>query len=1192
MLYINKDIVSAQYEKAAYQKDVYPYLTQKNNFKIYPFQLIGGATLSTFAGDKGLNSIVNNYSQYQLIFSGDSNVVAEWRNSYEEEVFEDQTDPTNSDKNFLRKYRKVGTYFKGIMIKNSDLNQVSTYSPETSIQQVVDVRTFTLLFVFDKNFKGNDELLTNFETYRWDLFMCPSIVKQWLPKQSVSYPKKGGKGEKTLFYDMQLFKLVSTYIYYNGTNDPQAISITFASANDFFANSGMSLNEYIRFGGAGETAAIPYEPLDNSEPVLDIDWLKDMAVRQAQVQIFGNAAISSVKFFGYRAKIGHSDEKKLDYIDISMPHEIYFAPFRFQAPIYDNTRFRSLSFTNFSYCYKSQIDAIAHYADLRAWLSKLTSDPTKAKQTEGVMILNKGLISEQVDYPQLEGVTVKGQYWNMDFLIGIPYDLTFFGENLLGNPFFQAFDPDTNKNVIAPNISANHTLYGLSDLLYVNSLVYYNVQQIPITVKSWLPITVDAFVGAGIHKSSKHFGGFYTRFTSWGLPIGGRLPLQVSSIQTIPYYSFIIPTSFVDYAWDVFGKTPGDDGVVKAVESFVVKWFTGGTEDDMVWDTYLPLDLFKNNTKDTILSIAGLNSATTSIAGELTDIVKLDRVKWNEATQLFEVLETAYKPSYMIGQSDQGGYWLTTLNSDSTDNLLKGMTQDASLTGFIVCGAEIDAIAKTDFRLSYFTTSYASQGGMEEINENEEVWNGYFKTKSTVSDNIYMWRNKIIHSNPFFETEKTFIFPKDSTPVIMPPSSLVWLKSDDYYYQEVVIYSPGKSDSMFDHWVQNSEKVDYYKCHWQYNSKTYTEEYLDVATIDVSGYIDPTRVVKKIKLLEWYPKFDISQYGKGEPAEGLSLDDMDSRSSDWEAWFAILTLNANFLWTNIVFDMIDLYAAIGWYADPLSWGYDRAFKPEPPFGWHEDNAEYRGVREASKEWIRGININIMLSSGVENYIDSDFHKNFYYPKLHVGTRYWMTSQPLTTGRGLPYYPSKLIDNPHQKFEVLRQNKLDNVPLTHSGTTDIIINCMYGVGPYNYAGSVNFTEDWAPLPYYTSWEANKSAIRPMNPFKYSLFDFSSKNRFDLYWGYDPDTKTISLKVELVWAGDGQPPVLKDHDGGLGLYYATKNCSVYAIDVTNIKIDGEWNQVYLLMQESSQAWLVAQIMNKFDDNDTALAITYEV
>lgn len=779
-----------QYNKAEWNL-IKSKVVSQDPIHLCPFRLESGAIVQTSTGYKGLNSIVNDYSQYSLIITGKETATIVWDNSVKitqnainisQKPPYKQSDAIDPLKNNIEKKFQVGDVIKAKLMSNIQTQQQNTFLPQADEQMMFNTRNFSVLIERDK---FNDDALENFfldngPAYEFKFFLAPQIDKEIIINKTFPI------NTNITRWNRQIFRPWKISWYTAGTNKKIGAMIHFESVNDLFSGLSLIIQQLISFGSVGAPYSLPIYDEENKKITLNENTLKFNGVTHAQVSFYGNHATMGIQFLGYESNVRKNKDNSYTET-ITALDEICFDD-QWQSALYDNPKFTALPIEHYKFLDMNPVIDEA-YKEWQDFIGSKTFDPFYEKHYEGHLTYNNSIAAKsQGQTPGDNPSKNIGNYlykWN---------DPSFLKNSIIENNFVGAFDNiyfskndkgkikgfEISKIDDRATYGSNLKYGSLSNFLSFNMELYANCDQIPTNIRCSLPISTSFNVGsvigkvAGIVAPEASFFGFFTQFINVTIPLGFRIWQKGINFGQFNTYNCLIDATTMDTLGSLFPATSKGKNI-------------------------LPTDALRYGTKDATLALTGQKNNLTAFCGSISNCKLLgifkdsdnshlgytnsynfdgsqdeidlpthfsgQKIKCNLIEKTGELAPDGVSKLYILQIIDNGLetvnlHTLPAPNNKTIPTLMnykyKNRKSDKS---FVLTGIKFKGIGKTDYRLTFFKNNSVDPIE-QEVFDNNMIWQGYFKTFSKEADNCWLISNSITFGSPFYDLKKTFIFPE------------------------------------------------------------------------------------------------------------------------------------------------------------------------------------------------------------------------------------------------------------------------------------------------------------------------------------------------------------------------------------------------------------------------------------------------
>lgn len=729
MIRLNKTQINYLYRNAQDIKGIVETASDVM-FGVCPFTIILGALNTTEAGYKPPNLIVNNYTNFNKVFTGRESILCVWDDCYDLDQVRTPIDKGGDETNNygivkVRQYddgSNGGNRFYGRLTQSAVATSFKPNSANDTMTQMGATKTVSLIFEYNKNERLFDEITNN-------------IYKMWvIPELFKFYDSNNHRYVST---DRQWYYLESCLIIYNAkTKNPEILQATFSSVNDVIAKSGLAIDQYIQINAPGDRCCFPTVNSDGLI-VCDEELLKYKPITHIQISLFGNVAFSSIVFMGRNCVSGNADYKW----KIEAPRFIF--PHKYQASSYDELFVNAVPETN----YYLMIEALpVIYEGFENWKDNISStyNAFMSKQYEGYIVSNitKTDATNQDTRIKPEE-SLHYQYWDPRFLNdnSVWPDTDY---SVVGSEYYN-INPNLYDSTIKFTYCGETAVklgnqseqnYSISTLNITTFFTHKQFYQLPIEVTQTTPVA----------WSSLPVIGSFINFLSLGLPFGFRLTSNLITPR-IPAITALYSCSQYDFLVNIFG-TKSNKGI--------------------------PFDVFRKDTTSDIYSMCGTTSQTTSLCFNLSNKIVIKPTK----------IDGSKNPLYLDKETIDS-VKLGQISKDKTKAYLIGGLLDLERlsvnSGFIIDSFAFQAIGQVPYRITFYSQTDNPQGNLDNKNS---VWTGIYKTLSSASQNTRQWTNFMILSNPQYNFKDTFYYPQN---VVNAPTEGEFNKVLDIGMDELLI---------------------------------------------------------------------------------------------------------------------------------------------------------------------------------------------------------------------------------------------------------------------------------------------------------------------------------------------------------------------------------------------------------------------
>jgi len=695
--------------------------------QVYIFNFIGilGTINTTEAGYKPANTIINDFSTYQKVFTGRESVLFVWNESYDlEQVNKDALDGSA----YIKKTYKPGTFLHGVITNLSTQTEFGSQAGFTTENQIKTVS----IDIYPKakklgNNDLNDDIAEDIKKYMYQFFVIPEI--SFFKEQSEFVNNIGGS-DLYKDQDKQWLYISDATIKYSGNtknSDIVSISLQFSSLGNKLQKSGLAINEYIRNARPGQ--GYPYPYVDKTQPIenqvqLDKVRATSTPITHGQLSLYGLAGLNNMQFRGNVVEDIKDDHGNIIGTNIKASGRLY--PYIFQAPEYDPLSKVGLHSTNFYATQKYESVVDSYYQNYKTEFAG-NYDDNAVKNFEGHLRPEGESANDTIATNTPDNNNHRKAFWDKTFLAtGGFTDYDFNVEACSSfhiNPRAMTKDPNDPEELGLKTFNpSTMVVKGVAQWIMINSFIYEALYQVSYSNKQTTQYALN---------SLPTIGGFLNRFT-FGMNLGFK-DVDSADIPKYPYTDFLIDAE----AYDSYNQT-----------------LYSTTDNNIANKGILPLDIFNNDNVNSLGQLVGTNTMMTAFAFTLTNRFALEPTKFDGT-----LLPTEFITGDMIGQvdvSDPNNKKAYLVNHTLT--LESPVPQGGSFTGYALDSHSFQGFFKGEYRFKYFSQVINPEGV---INDNYSVYQSQHISNASFSNNTRLWTNFSILGNPTYKFDEPFKYPQD-----------------------------------------------------------------------------------------------------------------------------------------------------------------------------------------------------------------------------------------------------------------------------------------------------------------------------------------------------------------------------------------------------------------------------------------------
>lgn len=402
-------------------------LTKENSFLVFPFDLTAGYITSTENGLRQNDNIdIEDYSNFQRIFTGLESMIAQWQGAY-------KVEKKTPDATVLTKTYQVGRSIRAF-IPSEDMS--ASFEPSTISGD------FLAEFTEESFEMHTYEELEDKDLFR--LFIIPELHEnKWL------YVGK------------------ATNFYWNG--EYHHSEITLQTLNNKIAKSGASVESFVQRGAPGEGYAWPITDKDGNVAI-DQARAADVPITSMQVELSGAAAINTFIAYGRPTITKKENGTTITTFNPDIAPPRLLLPIRIETPIPSPENTRPSAETDF---YVGDMSPTL-YEQYNDWKDQFSAsfDLSQRSQFEGVLI--GGTMADlRNSNPLAGGGTHDHIMWDSKWKINIPTKTR-----------------DTRPNGMTDDNITLNGLYFLNEVLSHEFFITSHITTLPLSVQQNIPWTV------------------------------------------------------------------------------------------------------------------------------------------------------------------------------------------------------------------------------------------------------------------------------------------------------------------------------------------------------------------------------------------------------------------------------------------------------------------------------------------------------------------------------------------------------------------------------------------------------------------------------------------------------------------------------------------------------------------------------
>lgn len=599
------------------------------------------------------------------------------------------------------KQLQIGDVFYGNIL--SDQLGI-TYSATPANNAFIQEQAIKNVVINIPNEPKNFDFINNIVANLYKLYMIPEVNKVI-------------NIDKSIKVDRQWYILeVASKTYNNENKELAYIQCTFSSLNDKLAHSGLAINQYVQLGAPGDPVALP--ALDeNNNIILDSNYLTPLPVTHCQISFYGSVKPISIALWGRDIDNNPANTKQHKYRQY--PSKLLF-PWQYQCSTYDPVSFQALPETNYVLTVQGQ-SVMDSYQDWQKVISP-NYDDGATKHYEGHLRTN---VEKTKNTNKVDVSNRLVNYWDNNFLNGA--EIEDYNYATVGNPYFQYYNKNNKKFIGNTHYNMNNNKFKqLNTINALHYFIYNPISEISLTVRETIKINLNTI---------PVFGSFMNFFVG-GLDIGAKLSSNLL-IPQFPYINGLISAELYNFYTTLLYSSQSTNPAL------------------------IPLDVFRNETPDTIQAVLGTASHMTSFTFNLTD--KLSMARFDINSQEFN--DNIVQETINLGQLDIKNKNLVNLlakEDSSTPLLNEPKFTNINIVKWAIDMIDIKVVGKSNFKITFYSMLDNRNGA---VNDNFSIWSGTYQTVGKASNNSRLIQNTFILANNTFKFDQSFNYPQ----AIQPP---------------------------------------------------------------------------------------------------------------------------------------------------------------------------------------------------------------------------------------------------------------------------------------------------------------------------------------------------------------------------------------------------------------------------------------
>lgn len=705
-----------------------------SKWKIFPITISNGAIPLTETGYKPINSKITDFGQYELILSGNTPIVLQWKNSTK--IYQKNKgikDPitnkvTKQDQFYTKKYQ-VGDYWNAFLIDDNSGVDFGSLSSNELFKTIGTTRQYTLV-MFEEHITIDDYLQ----------FFCVFNDEN----------ENIGGSEKNQDRQVLYISNVSNYYSpYNGAFSMQVL--TFSSVNDRVSASGQTTLGFMNWSSPGSGYAFP--TIKQGIVTLNRTLMRDIGVRYAHRQSYGLELLSSCYYYGRPIIQG---QKPIQIGNDEIFEQKVYASRRLFiagnndsssttvknngglfAGINDPISTNSHPETTFYNIMDARPTGFTNYKDWQSFLSAKQFDMLAEKDFKGMLAFDKNKAKSSNGSDIGNAKMFWDSEWNISNITGK------YNVDMSSN--FKYKDPNTNVIIGSAEVDyARISQKYMSAILNFNSVIFSSLIQMSYDSTQWIPFAL----------SSIPLVGKLLNVLTLGIPTGFIITQNSDQYKRMSYFNGFMSAFFTDNLDKIFGN--------------------GGL---------IPLNAFSNNSDFSLGKMLGANVSTTAMTMKLTD--RINVYPWNAKTgtklttkeqiSTVDLSQQRNNKVYIMAEDSEFLDIKSTLTNEDTNcqwNPTPTGVLDGQNYAYIIDTIVSQSLHQGEERHTFYADNpFTYQGDYSEISVAQFRYNNM----GALTNNIFNWTTvyKLNHDEYSETEETTFSYPAH----ILPPDPMDIAKS-------------------------------------------------------------------------------------------------------------------------------------------------------------------------------------------------------------------------------------------------------------------------------------------------------------------------------------------------------------------------------------------------------------------------------
>ncbi|WJG70204.1 hypothetical protein [Spiroplasma ixodetis] len=176
----------------------------------------------------------------------------------------------------------------------------------------------------------------------------------------------------------------------------------------------------------------------------------------------------------------------------------------------------------------------------------------------------------------------------------------------------------------------------------------------------------------------------------------------------------------------------------------------------------IPLDVFRNETPDTIQSVLGTASHMTSFTFNLTDRINLQNFNINDGSISSQEIYDTVNLGQLNGSGGKDTISLLAKENSLIPLLNEPKFTNTNIVKWAIDMIDIKVVGKSNFKITFYSMPDNRNGA---VNDNFSIWSGTYQTVGKASNNSRLIQNTFILANNTFKFDQPFNYPQ----AIQPP---------------------------------------------------------------------------------------------------------------------------------------------------------------------------------------------------------------------------------------------------------------------------------------------------------------------------------------------------------------------------------------------------------------------------------------